>query len=52
MIVSSRKLTRGVAVAAALWFSVATAAAQMATAQIVKPRKPFYPHSMRSSGKA
>ena len=52
MIVSSRKLTRGVAIAASLWFSVATATAQMATAQIVRAAKTFYPHLMRSSGKA
>jgi hypothetical protein len=41
MIVSSKKLTRGVAIAAALLLSVATATAQMATAQIVRAAKTF-----------
>ena len=41
MIVSSNRLTRGAAIAASLWFSVATATAQMATAQIVRTAKTF-----------
>src|SRR5580704_16489814 len=41
MIVSSNRLTRGAAIAASLWFSVGTAAAQMATAQIVRTAKTF-----------